>query len=273
MRLFAYLLGLCLLPAIVLAQATSEQAPLDGLTEDIDRATARVLPYPPLRSADILWEKHVWRVIDTREKINLPFRYERRPLIRVLLDGLAEGQYRAYSAETDDFHFVLETDDFLNSLSRIDTVPVRDPESGHVSLQIVKEEFDPSRIMRYRIKEIWYFDSQTSQQRVRVLGIAPLIEAYDELGKLLYERPLCWFYLPHCRNWLSQQIVYTEGNDRPLMSWDDLFEMRFFDSHISKEKNAHDRRLEDYLTGRDLLEQSGRIERTVQHREMDVWEH
>jgi len=33
----------------------------------------RLMPQQPIREADISWEKRIQRVIDTREKINLPF--------------------------------------------------------------------------------------------------------------------------------------------------------------------------------------------------------
>ncbi|WP_367177076.1 hypothetical protein [uncultured Eudoraea sp.] len=47
---------------------------LDGIVDRSELNTNKALPYPPVRAADILWEKRIWRVIDTREKINLPFR-------------------------------------------------------------------------------------------------------------------------------------------------------------------------------------------------------
>src|SRR4051812_4981466 len=37
--------------------------------------TMRTLTWQPLREADILWKKRVWREIDTREKQNLAFRF------------------------------------------------------------------------------------------------------------------------------------------------------------------------------------------------------
>lgn len=39
----------------------------------------RILDYQPIREADIVWDKRIWRVIDVREKMNLPFVYPVRP--------------------------------------------------------------------------------------------------------------------------------------------------------------------------------------------------
>ncbi|MFT4971184.1 MAG: hypothetical protein ACI9JY_000382, partial [Saprospiraceae bacterium] len=58
--------------------------PLDGLVE---RSSRRILPYEHVREADIMWEKRIWRVIDIREKMNLPFGYPERPFFSILMDA------------------------------------------------------------------------------------------------------------------------------------------------------------------------------------------
>ena len=51
----------------------ASEPPLDDIVEKRIIDDRRVLPYQPLREADIFWEKRIWRVIDIREKMNLPF--------------------------------------------------------------------------------------------------------------------------------------------------------------------------------------------------------
>jgi len=48
------------------------EKPIDDIVEKTIINERRVLPYEPIREADILWEKRIWRVIDVREKINAP---------------------------------------------------------------------------------------------------------------------------------------------------------------------------------------------------------
>ena len=64
-------------------------------------------------------------------------------------------------------------------------------------------------IKRYRLKEVWFFDSRTSTLGVRILGIAPLKEEYDDNGNFKYERPLFWAYYPQCRELLARQARAT----------------------------------------------------------------
>ena len=51
---------------------------------------------PTVREADIFWSRKIWRVIDLREKMNLPLYYPtveidgRKNLISLLLYGLEE---------------------------------------------------------------------------------------------------------------------------------------------------------------------------------------
>jgi hypothetical protein len=49
--------------------------------------------------------------------------------------------------------------------------------------------------------------------------------------------------------------------------------MRFFSSYIYKESNVHDRRLQDYVQGVDLLMEADRIRMEIFNREHDLWEY
>jgi hypothetical protein len=55
------------------------------------------------------------------------------------------------------------------------------------------------------------------------------------------------------------------------MTWEDLFEMRFFASYIYKESNVYDRRLQDYLSGVDLLLEADKIKQEIFNFEHDLW--
>ncbi|MEL6845924.1 MAG: gliding motility protein GldN, partial [Bacteroidota bacterium] len=60
-------------------------------------------------------------------------------------------------------------------------------------------------------------------------------------------------------------------NDSSLTSWEDLFEMRFFASYIYKASNVRDYRLEDYLSGVDLLLEADKIKQEIFNLEHDLW--
>ena len=159
----------------------------------------------------------------------------------------------------------------MPQLYRRDTVPIFDPITYDPDFQIVINDTDPDDIKRYRLKEVWYFDSRHSVLRVRIIGIAPMIDVKDDNGNFLYEKPLYWIYYPEARELLSHHEVFNPLNDQSRMSWEDLFEMRQFSSHVYKESNVYNRRLQDYLSGVDLLQEGEKIEVDLFHREHDLW--
>ena len=70
---FATVCWFMTIPLLMSQTPTTNSAPIDGIVEKTNFKDRRVLPYPAVREADILWEKRIWRQIDTRQKMNLPF--------------------------------------------------------------------------------------------------------------------------------------------------------------------------------------------------------
>jgi gliding motility associated protien GldN len=245
--------------------------PLDDIVEKRLTFEKRVLPYDHVREADIFWEKRIWRVIDVREKMNLAFAYPERPFFTILMEAAEAGEITVYSTEDDKFSIPLTPDEVASMGASVDTIATVDPETYEETFQVVRNEVDPSDVKRFRLKEIWFFDEETSTMQVRILGIAPLIEEFDDNGNFKYERPMFWVYYPEAREVLARERVFNIANDSSPMSYEDLFEMRFFSSYIYKESNVFDRRLEDYLSGTDLLMQSERIRQEIFNFEHDLW--
>ncbi|MCB9036549.1 MAG: gliding motility protein GldN [Lewinellaceae bacterium] len=245
--------------------------PLDDIVEKRLTVERRVLPYDHIREADIFWEKRIWRVIDVREKMNLPFAYPERPFFTILMDAAESGEITVYSTEDDKFSIPLTPDEVASMGASVDTIATVDPETYEETYQIVRNQVNPQDVKRIRLKEIWFFDEETSTLQVRILGIAPLIEEYDDNGNFKYERPMFWVYYPESREVLARERVFNVGNDSSPMTFEDLFEMRFFSSYIYKESNVFDRRLEDYLSGVDLLMEADKIKQEIFNFEHDLW--
>lgn len=230
-----------------------------------------VLPYDPVREADIFWEKRIWRVIDVREKMNQPFIYPELPFAKILLDAATNGEITVYSTEDDKFSYPLTMDDVASKMGSVDTVEVFDPETYETTVKVVRNDLNPEDIQRYRIKEVWFFDEESSTMQVRILGIAPLQDVKDDNGNFQYENPMFWVYYPDARQMLARQKVFNDANDASPTSWEDLFEMRYFSSYVYKQSNVQDRRLQDYLTGVDMLLEGQKIKQEIFNFEQDLW--
>ncbi len=244
---------------------------LDDVVDKRTTVEKRLLPYDHVREADIFWEKRIWRVIDVREKMNLPFAYPERPFFSIIMDAAINGEITVYSTEDDKFTSMLTPDEVATMGATIDTVITFDPETYEEQIQVVRNDLNPEDVKRFRIKEVWFFDEETSTLQVRILGIAPLIDVKDENGNFRYEKPMFWVYYPDAREALSRERVFNVGNDASPITWEDLMEMRFFSSYIYKESNVRNRRLQDYLTGVDLLLEADKIKQEIFNFEHDLW--
>ena len=252
------------------------ETPLDDVVKKEIMLERKVLPYQPVRESDIFWEKRVWRVIDVREKMNLPFAYPEEPFFKILSDAASKGDLPVYTTDEDGAKFKkrMSTDDVLSQLSKTDTVVTFDPETYEEKVAIVRNDVNWENVKRFRIKEVWYFDKEISQLQVRILGIAPMIDVTDNEGNFRFEKPMFWVYYPQAREMFARHRVFTlGGNTNATISWEYMFEMRYFASYIYKESNVHDRKIDDYVQGVDMLMESERIKNDIFNFEHDLWQY
>lgn len=255
---------------------------LDGAYHS-DNFMKRVIPYPHLREADVMYKKRVWQIIDLNQKFNQPFYYPQEPienrknLIDVIKMGLLEGQITAYSPgpdkQDDEFTTRLTAAGLDTVLFKTTIVPKYSP-TGEVIGEIVdKSEIDYELIKRYQIKEEWIWDKQRSERYVRILGIAPMIQSFDNSGNPNGYAPVFWLYYPHCRNWFASEEaeVYNIFNDAQRRTYEDLFQKRYFSSYIIKEDNAFNRPIVQYESGLSALAESERIQQELFNLEHDLW--
>lgn len=233
---------------------------------------SRVIEYEPLRESDVMWQRRIWRVVDTREKMNMGFRNADRPFFTILKDLAESGDIKVFRDEK--FKEPLDNDDLSAMMNRIDTAVVYDPETYEEKIVITENPLDPEDVKRYRVKEVWFFDKKTSQVKVRILGIAPILDKFDEnTGEFLYEIPMFWAYYPKARRFLAKERVVSDFNDVAPMSWYDLFELRFFASYIYAQSNSLGQRLKDQFPDSeyDRLLASEKIKQELFNWEHDLW--
>lgn len=259
---------------------TESSEPEDMYIDDIVRKRLvvenKVLAYEPIRESDIAWQKRVWRVIETREKMNLPFRYPTKPLFTIFTEMIENGDVTVF--EDEKFTEPLTFEDVTAKLSSTDTVTAFNYDTYVEEIKIVKNDINPLDVNKYRLKEIYFFDEESSTMKVRILGIAPIKDDLDDEGRLKYSRPLFWIYYPEARNYLAKHVVFNDMNDAAPMTWSDLFEKRYFASFIMKRSNVLDYRVSDMYkdydrAGIDQLLESQRITNELLNFEHDLWEY
>ncbi|MEA3477226.1 MAG: gliding motility protein GldN [Bacteroidota bacterium] len=275
------LFSLMMIGANTSAQAQIlDEPPVDGLFEDGGGfINTRPVPYPPLRKADVMWQRRIWRTVDMRQKMNQAFYYPLEPhnhwrsFITVILDALKEGSITAYDiSPTDEFLVPLTYQEIINR--QVDTLhnTFKRPYPPYDEYDsLIFTIFDDTKVMRIRIKEDWYFDKQRSQMLVRIIGICPVM--MKELGGEEFPEPLFWIYFPEARPILAKSLVYNRHNDAMRLTYDDVFWKRIFESYVYKESNVYDRKIAEYASGIDALYESERIKDEIFTFENDLWEY
>jgi len=263
------------------AQITESSEPMEDIfIDDIVKRTlveeGRFLEYAPIREADIAWEKRIWRVIDTREKMNLYFRYENGPFFTILREMATNGDITLFKEE--DFSAAYTLEEVEKLVNKIDTISTFDYDTYEEKIEVVRNEINWEDINQYRVKEMWYFDEQESKLKVRILGIAPMYTESSEELETGFTRPLFWVYYPEARESLSKQRVFNDNNDIAPRSWYDVFEDRSFASFITKKSNSLDLRIKDIYDGYeragiDRLLESEKIKAELFNFEHDLWEY
>lgn len=275
---------------------------LDGVYVQEHIPTKRVIQYAHLREADVMWSKRVWRTIDLREKQNHPLYYpldpisDRMALFDVMKYGaLTEGSLTLYEPRltttgTDDqFRYPIlkqsgESDEeFMTRKMALfgekETIPVfnddgsfkYDDDGNQVFLDTVSY-YTTREIIKYEMKEDWFFDKQRSVMDVRIIGISPVVYYVDKgTGNVLGTKNLFWLYFPECRYVFQNFFVYNSHNDAQRMSFDDLFWKRDFNSYIHKESNVFDRNISPNWKGVDALLESEKIKGEMFRMEHDLW--
>ena len=289
--------GLAQLPST----GVSSSGVLDGVYVQEHIPTKRVVQYAHLREADVMWSKRVWRTIDLREKLNHPLYYpeeamaDRMSLFDVIRYGVfEEGSLTIYdlTADFDDkFRFpvkptngIINDPDFVKRLKEffgtVAQVARLDPETdefvyddnGDQIYDSVAEPYTSRDIIRYEIKEDWFFDKQRSVMDVRIIGISPVVYfRNEETGDIMGPKNLFWLYFPECRYVFQNFFVYNSSNDAMRMSFDDIFWKRQFSSYIHKETNVFDRPVNQVWDGLDALLESEKIKEEMFKIEHDVW--
>ncbi len=254
-----------------LAQPLNERPRNSPYEEKLEKER-KIIPYDHLREIDVFWEKRIWRVIDCREKMNLPFVYPKRPLISILMDAIEKEGLPAYSANDDEFTKQVTASEITSVLSSRDTMFTIDPLTGKDTMIISESVFDPLTVRKFRVQEVWIIDEETSTMYPRIMGIAPVRDVYDpNTGEFRGESDMFWVYYPDARQVLANANAFNPGNDAIQMSWEDIFEARLFSSYIVKESNVYDRLIESYATGIDAVLESERIKHELFKKEHELW--
>jgi gliding motility associated protien GldN len=246
------------------------------------------LPYQQLRQEDAAYDERIWREIDTREKINLPFRYSANEdngnqrfisiLLKAIQDGPDNGGVTAFNPIDDRFTTPMTKAEVAKAISGGSvSVPIYDSLGNVVGNKETMQEVNLDSFYKFRIKEEVIFDKQSSRLFWRILGIAPVKRVVTASGVDLGDTELFWVYYPDMRPIFAKYYVYNGKNYGARMTWEDLFESRMFHGRIIKSTldNPFDTYLKNQtgLKDRPILQllEGEKIQNEIFNYEQNLW--
>lgn len=199
------------------------------------------LAYENLRADDAVYRHKIWREIDTREKINLPFRYSadensgNQRFISILLKAIQDSAVTVFDPIDDRFTTPLTISEVAKHLGGGgDSVPHYNDKGIIDRVDWKSREINLDSIYKFQIKEEVIFDKESSRLFWRILGIAPVKNVYSTTGEYLGPATVFWVYYPDMRATFAKYDIYNGKNYGARMSWEELFETRMFSGRIIK---------------------------------------
>ncbi len=237
------------------------------------------IPYPYLREADVIWSKRVTRMVDMREKMNLPLYYPTVPtsdgrmsLTSIILGEIKAGALNAFDPNNMNVN-VTYSDIEIQLGAGSDTTTIQTMTGGFRDTVILREPH-PEEVLQMLVLEEWYFDKKHSRMDVRIIGLCPIRVFFDpQLGRIS-RRQIFWVKYNDYRDSFARHEAYNRFNDAQRISYDDLFMQRRFSSVIYAESNVYDdRQINEYKVGKDVLYEAEKVKRELQEFEHDLWEY
>jgi gliding motility associated protien GldN len=274
----------------MLAVAPQKITAQDILTEVYTREhipNKAPVPYAYLREADVMWAKDIYRIIDLKQKQNLPLYYPKNPindrynLVQLILWGIDNEGIRAFSSTDPHNEFTIpldrtQIDEVFGAGNQ--TIKRLDMEGNLIDTTIINER-KTDEVKQILVKEKWFFDKNHSVMSVRIVGLCPIrvFNQLDDQGMptdAIFKSKTVWVYFPELRPLFARHEMFNENNDAQRISFDDFFIQRRFNSYIYAESNVYQNRvIIEYSMGLDALLEADRIKQYLFETEHDLWEY
>ncbi|HMK05076.1 MAG TPA: gliding motility protein GldN [Ferruginibacter sp.] len=243
------------------------------------------LPYENLRADDAMYRHKIWREIDTREKLNLPFRYSaddnngNQRFISILFKAIQDSAVTVFHPVDDRFTTPMTRAEIVMRMTGEPVIaPFYDSNGVVTRYDTLSRDIVLDSFYKFRIKEEVIFDKESSRLFWRILGIAPVMNVYTaQTNQYIGTQELFWVYYPDMRPIFAKYEVYNGKNYGQRMSWEDLFEGRMFYGRIIKSTidNPYDRFIEQYpgLKDKGILQllEGENIKEKIFNYEQDLW--
>lgn len=212
----------------------------DGFYQANNLEDAVPFAYPEINMKNIRFYKRVWRDIDLKDEKNALLATPGNSLMEIIMKSIETGKLSLYKPDDDSFKGRMSANEGMARFTDSVLVPIFDDEGNQIDSKMTLNEFDPTRVTKFRIKEDIFFDKQRSRLESRIIGVAPLmnITTSAELAESVGSTPAFWLYFPQLRYSLVKVDITDPDKGLYDMTMDDLFVQKKYASTIVRESSA-----------------------------------
>ena len=227
------------------------------------------------------WQRIVYRFIDLKEEKNMPLYYPPQPVgddinfFTTIFRLMAEGKISVYdySADYEDFS-ENNVSNLKDILDRNYILYKEEPVPGNnkaVTLEIDNSDIPSEEALGFYMKEMWYFDQQTSTYNFEIISLCPILFRSGEFGDETARYPMFWITYESIRPYISKVPVMTSDlNNARTLTLDDYFRKRMYNGEIYKVANMMNRSL-DRSNPDSLRAEQERIEKQLETFSRAIW--
>jgi gliding motility associated protien GldN len=234
------------------------------------------------RADDIYWQKVVYRVIDLRERMNYPLYYPeeandgRESFFAIIFKLVNDRKVPAfrYNERTEKFNkdnLIDVEEDFLKKYDLIYKTKVN-PTTKVKTFEVEDADIPNTEVIKYYVKEVWFFDKNSSTFNVKIISICPVLVTNKGVGIQSY--PLFWIPFDKLRPYMALQYAIPNRNEVKRVTFDEFFQKHLYTSYIVGEGNMYNRWIPDYAgTEEQVKKEQERIATEMLNFEQDLWEY
>jgi gliding motility associated protien GldN len=225
-------------------------------------------PLPVIDERDVMWHRRLWREIDLKERANQNLYFLKGSnmqctLYDILYYNLVQGNLKGYDPKDDRFTSELTIDELISMVG--DSIL---NENG----ELVYQKLESRSVVKYWLKEDWFFDSKYAKVDVRIVGICPVKISLDNKGNILGYKQLFWLYFPNIRSVLvNTEIPKKESSAEERVSFDAIFIDRLFDSYIIQKEGGHRQHVSKHKTELSIKLENEKTKQYFFKREPGLW--
>ena len=228
--------------------------------------------------SNVPWMREIYRTLDLNDDKNASLYYpefpigDRMNLFTMMFRLLQGGDVVAYQ-------YPLNGQELFTEQNKLDFKTLLDNNSimyttKDGAFQVEDMDIPSNEVLKYYVKEAWYFDASNSVVDVKILALCPVIVRQDDFDAGSSNYPLFWMPYENIRPYAARMPIMTSNlNNASTQTIDDYFRKRSFDGEIYKTTNMRNRSLSQMFPTDSLMKkEQKRIEGELTQFKKNLWE-